>query len=59
MLNGYTPACAWITGSKERFETFAKNTKRENKEKLFKEIEGIFDANYLKPVPHEDTLKAY
>ena len=46
-LNGYTPACAWLTGSKERFSTFVKNTGNENKKKLFSEIERTVENNYI------------
>lgn len=47
-LEGYTPACAWITGSKERFDTFVKNTQNEDKKKVFKDIRELFEINYLK-----------
>ena len=46
-LNGYSPACAWLTGSKERFEAFQKNSKNENKEELFAEIRDLVESNYI------------
>ena len=46
-LNGYSPASAWLTGSKERFEAFQKNSRDENKEKLFAEIRHLVESNYV------------
>ena len=47
-LNGFTPACAWITGSKERFEKFINNTKGENREEALKDVESLVQMNYVK-----------
>lgn len=47
-LNGYTPACAWLTGSKERFDNFVEKTRTEKKEPLFAETEELVEINYIK-----------
>jgi hypothetical protein len=47
-LMGYTPACAWLAGSKERFGLFMKNTNHENREQVFADIETMVKVNYVK-----------
>lgn len=46
-LSGFTPACAWLTGSKERFETFAKNAENEDRTRLFSEVAVLVKSNYV------------
>lgn len=47
-LGGYTPACAWLTGWKDRFETFVKNAQSQDKEELFAEVTRSVESNYIK-----------
>jgi len=44
-LHGYTPACAWLAGSKERFETLVKNTRNNENGRLFQEVRKLVEIN--------------